>query len=622
MHVALSEDGRRTTHSRRGPWPQRFPALTPVSNLIKEWVATPIGIYAQPLIRVFHPGGDDSAKPTEAQERQEQTVNAQTASWLLEVTSSLEDQTVAQNICCIDPTVCDLLSLHPRIGDRLLSLTVEAIHIYQNQPSKRSSSIAEQFGAAFYHIMLRYPRNHELWNQLGQRLPVGSFLAPRSAILLELADVLRGTKLKHARHKQSYSFRKVILHNTIVNFHDRWALEGRTTLMSSYDDAILSLLALHISLRIGKHADSMEIRIGEKLRNLAIRAYMGADLERNIADALPAVVSFIFYEGSDQIDGKWNAALICVAFLERIKLSIDRAALSPLLRETLSSFVRLSTVALGAFRALERTQPRGAYDTTTMESIYNTIQYAVIAAEQNPKSVDYYYLDDYLLESLEWAGIYGVPNLRSELEKYPRIVTWIASRLKPSPESKRDRWIAIIHANLTGLVHKRNLSVWEDAELGTHAVAYLRKVTSHPYLTRAVDIIRLLISLSVDCSTELLAAEIVNVVAEVSEAIIGWPRRAQYSRPNMYMELLDLLLKVWGATLHSWSVRSIRWPTDSTIRALSILMPHVFEAISQDVADGKVVGNTLEALPLLVDYLRKRKPEAAFMARGLDVSIN
>ncbi|KAG8893339.1 hypothetical protein FRC00_010659, partial [Tulasnella sp. 408] len=58
-------------------------------------------------------------------------------------------------------------------------------------------------------------------------------------------------------------------------FDDRWTFEGRRMLIASYDDAILSLLALQISLRIGKHAASMDIRIGQDLQNLATQAYTG-----------------------------------------------------------------------------------------------------------------------------------------------------------------------------------------------------------------------------------------------------------------------------------------------------------------------------------------------------------
>ncbi|KAG8891618.1 hypothetical protein FRC01_014604, partial [Tulasnella sp. 417] len=436
---------------------------------------------------------------------------------------------------------CDLLSFYPGIGDRLLSLTVEAVHTCQNQPSERNSSIAEQFATAFYHIMLCYPRNHELWNELCRRLPVGSYRARYGTILPMLENVLLRTNDTFFRDKHSYTFRKVILHSMIVNFHAQWAFTGRTILMSSYDDAILSLLALQISLRIGKYADSMEIRIGDKLRTLVLRAYMGADLERNIADALPALVSSIVSETSDQIEDKLNVAFICVAFLQRIKVSLVRGVPSPLLRETISSCL---PTLLGGFGTLKNRELEGArLATVALSSVYNTIQYAVVAAEKGHKYTGYGYLDDYLLGYLQWTSLYGPPELRSGLEKYPRIVAWIASKLKDSPDSKRDTWLRIIHTRLNWVVHRRNLTVWEDAELGTQAVRCLRKATANDHVTCAVDIIRLLISLSVDCSAELVAAEIVQAITEVPEAITGWPQWMQTLRPSIYMNLLDLILK-------------------------------------------------------------------------------
>ncbi|KAG8894143.1 hypothetical protein FRC00_009466 [Tulasnella sp. 408] len=427
----------------------------------------------------------------------------------------------------------------------------------------------------------------------------------------------------------------------IINFDDRWTLEGRRMLMASYDDAILSLLALQISLRIGKHAASMDIRIGQDLKNLATQAYIGANLDKNLADALPALASYIFSKTSPYPIDKPNAAFICIAFLERIKLSIDQRVLSPLLRETLSSclpqllsgfgtlesqeldMVRLSTVAIGCFRAL-RQLTLGSYDAITMEILCNTLQYAVVAADRSPKLADAISVDDYLLEFLEWVGLIVMPGsstLRSEMRKHPRIIARIAMALKASPEAKRGRWIHLINRNLTELVGKRNLSVWEDAELGTHAVGHLRKMVSYIDLTSPTIILRHLISLSVDCSTELLAAEIIDVIAEVSKTANRLPLWGLNSLQGVYMELLDLILKIWDAALRSRSVRSICWPADSTLDAMGILLPHVdkLEVFSRD---SRANFSSLPKLPLLVDYLRKRKPETAFIARNLDVSIN
>lgn len=366
------------------------------------------------------------------------------------------------------------------------------------------------------------------------------------------------------------------------------------------------------------------------------------NLDTNLADALPALATYIVSKTSHYPLDKTNAAFICIAFLERIKLSIAQRVLSPLLRETLSScllqllsgfetlgsqgfdVVRLSMVAIRCFRALRQSTP-GSYDAINMEILCNTLQYAVIAADRSPKLADSISVDEYLLESLEWVGSIVIPGqstLRSEMRKYPRIIARMAMALKASPEVNRRRWITLISRSLTELVDKRNLSVWEDAELGTHAVGHLRRVVSDLDLTYPSIIIRHLISLSVDGSTELLAAKIIDVIAEVSKNVSRWPLLwDQSSRKGIYMELLDLMLKVWDAALRSRFVRSICWPTDSTLEAMGILLPHV-DKLKILSRDSRVNFNSLPTLPLLVDYLRKRKPEAAFIARNLDVSIN
>ncbi|KAG9044922.1 hypothetical protein FS837_007309 [Tulasnella sp. UAMH 9824] len=210
------------------------------------------------------------------------------------------------------------------------------------------------------------------------------------------------------------------------------------------------------------------------------------------------------------------------------------------------------------------------------------------------------------------------PVSAGEVRKYPRIIARIAMALKASPTANKGRWMGLICASTTVFVGKRNLSVWEDAELGTHAVGHLRRAASYLHLTSTAGIVRRLISLSVDCSTELLAAEIIN---EVSKKANQWPLWGENPLQAIYMELLDLILKIWDAALRSKSVRSICWPTNGTLDALRILLPHVnkHKVFSRD---SRTNFSNLPTLSLLVDYLRKRKPETDFIARNLDISIN
>ncbi|KAG8946585.1 hypothetical protein FRC04_011563 [Tulasnella sp. 424] len=277
LHVALSEDGHRVVRSVRDRVLQR-PVLVRASGFIEKWVTTPIGTHAQPIIRIFKPSTPDNPESVEGNDRDQHLVNAQAASWLLEMTSSLEDQlTVAQNICFIDPTACDIPALHPGLWRRLLSLTAEAIRACQKQLTDRNRSVAEQFGNALYHLLLCYPRNHELWSQLKQELPVDLFQSRGAPILIELSYALWGVGIGNfpPLPRQSYSFRKMMLHNIVVDLQDQWLPGGGRTLNGPYDDAMLSLIGLQISLRIGKKAASMDIRIGQNLQDVASRAYLG-----------------------------------------------------------------------------------------------------------------------------------------------------------------------------------------------------------------------------------------------------------------------------------------------------------------------------------------------------------
>ncbi|KAG8998250.1 hypothetical protein FRB90_012345 [Tulasnella sp. 427] len=151
---------------------------------------------------------------------------------------------------------------------------------------------------------------------------------------------------------------------------DQWAFQGSGAFEDAYDDAILSLVALQISLRIGNQAASMAVRVGQNLRELASQAYLGFDLERNLGDALPAISNKACAPAGGLISRhQMQTAGIYAAFLGRIRLLAQKGTLSPPLEESLQSslpqlftmfrtltqynieFIRLSMVAFESLRS-------------------------------------------------------------------------------------------------------------------------------------------------------------------------------------------------------------------------------------------------------------------------------
>ncbi|KAG9043656.1 hypothetical protein FS837_009302 [Tulasnella sp. UAMH 9824] len=93
-------------------------------------------------------------------ESKEQIVTAQAACWLLRTTSFRADQVaVARFIRGLSKTACSLVFEDSITWRRLLSLTSEALDIFDSQPSEGNREVAEAFGLALCHVPLPLPED-------------------------------------------------------------------------------------------------------------------------------------------------------------------------------------------------------------------------------------------------------------------------------------------------------------------------------------------------------------------------------------------------------------------------------------------------------------------------------
>ncbi|KAG9002952.1 hypothetical protein FRB90_011282, partial [Tulasnella sp. 427] len=560
LDVALSEGGRRTPDSEgpRTPAPLTHPRLVEATEFVKKWIYPLVKVPVEMAAGSFNLNKTDFGNEPVEEYRQEMLANAQAANWLLETASTLDDQLiVAQNLCCIDPTVCDIPSLYPRVWNRLLSLTVHAIQTCHNDRSTRNVSIAEQFGTALYHMLLCYPQSHDLWGQVASRISQEDLRPPgRPEVSYDLLVLLRGLGRVPIRKDQSYSIRKALLHRNIVDLRDQWAIEGFGAFEGTYDDAVLSLVALQISIRIGNQAASMVVRVGQSLRDLASQAYMGADLERNLGDALPAISSRICTPVATQaVHHTIQTAGIYAAFLGRIQRLAQKGTLSPPLQESLRSslpqlftmfrtftrysleFIRLSMIAFKSLRSFWRVvYPRG-FDQTTIETFLAVIQYSIIGIDRRAHADRQFALDDYLLESLEWFRTKPIPLRWVKLAQFPHIVTFLFSSLRECSEIKSSRWLAVVYTHMGDLVQRQTMNLCKDAGLAGRAAASLKRIQG-PYVpAEGTSIIRHLLEISSDFHQELLDAEIVEACAEAAEA------RPTFAADASHNVLLDIILR-------------------------------------------------------------------------------
>ncbi|KAG9043655.1 hypothetical protein FS837_009301 [Tulasnella sp. UAMH 9824] len=97
---------------------------------------------------------------TQKLEASEQTVIVQAGCWLLQTTSNRGDQVAAaQFIRSLNKNACTLVFEDSRNWRRLLSLTCEALDIFDSQPSEGNREVAEAFGLAVCHVPRPLPED-------------------------------------------------------------------------------------------------------------------------------------------------------------------------------------------------------------------------------------------------------------------------------------------------------------------------------------------------------------------------------------------------------------------------------------------------------------------------------
>ncbi|KAG9043496.1 hypothetical protein FS837_009475 [Tulasnella sp. UAMH 9824] len=103
---------------------------------------------------------NQQSETTQKLEASEQTVIVQAGCWLLQTTSNRGDQVAAaQFIRGLNKNACTLAFEDSRNWRRILSLTCEALDIFDSQASEGNREVAAAFGLALCHVSLPFPED-------------------------------------------------------------------------------------------------------------------------------------------------------------------------------------------------------------------------------------------------------------------------------------------------------------------------------------------------------------------------------------------------------------------------------------------------------------------------------
>lgn len=192
-------------------------------------------------------------------------VKAQAACWLLETTSSPDDQLVAiRNLITLAPGASSFLIQNRYTYERILSLAIRFIRNWQEEPSTKTLLTAQQFSGALLHLFVGYPKHSANWTTMRERLSaqigVGTGEHPHGEHLsdyigLYLSDSAASYRINPASifPYNDYNMKVVTLSMIVLGDIPFWSFDRKDAWSAlwhlfgdKYDDTILALVALTI----------------------------------------------------------------------------------------------------------------------------------------------------------------------------------------------------------------------------------------------------------------------------------------------------------------------------------------------------------------------------------------
>lgn len=209
-----------------------------------------------------------------ARNRDKNVLNAETAGWLLAVTSKPEDLVVvAQNLCWLEFEAGGVILRDADSWRRLLCHGLDALQRWRDRPNENDRLTAEYIGAAIRRLLMEEDRDSARWKEVRNHFHEKVFHSKDQQNLSILKSTLLGTTdVWYAEVKDAeYDLRKCFLQMHIAE--GTKSKLGWTVLVGFVqdpcDDIILNLLAAFICARFEQGSNR------ERAQELSIKAYHG-----------------------------------------------------------------------------------------------------------------------------------------------------------------------------------------------------------------------------------------------------------------------------------------------------------------------------------------------------------
>ncbi|KAG8944260.1 hypothetical protein FRC04_002056 [Tulasnella sp. 424] len=601
-----------------------------------------------------------------------QVLNAEAACWLLEMTSDLADQlTVVQEICSMESAGYNVVLAHPAACRRLLNLTLDALQIWQDQPTPANRTRVERFGAALALVMLKCGES-ETWAK-----HLGPFLLDRrdlfvsaTASLDHLQYVLTGKFTRRPVASNVERSMMIVFLRTMILKEKKPLWAGLQYLTAQpYDDAIISLSVLAVAR--GFYRDGNVSNVQSSLPNQeplsgwtneAVetaawvthpRTTLLTNLNCAVSSGIPAwrsiskpsdVAAFLqlyaaFLRRLREYTPQKMTFGISLSLWETVPILVK--AINPQMGPNQMYRSRFSVEAVSLLKALDDRLTK--WDEHMHEGFWAGLLAAteMESALIGPNEFD----SEFIFETFTWY----LNKLRfgdhvMGLDQYPNLLDYFSSKLKQElAQNGNRRWQQLLSSSYSRRLFSthtdRIQNQWTERELGTYLVQWFQSTKTAEELRMCFNVIRDVVGTSAQRARKLMADGFASAAAAAMIQIreSSHPSGDDWSLRQQFVLMALILVWKWSqpATGKAWATVSLLSAISPAVIQLAGRMDAGLDSRSQPQMS--VQGSTISDLELdidrdlsacgdqlrrLIEDILRPQPVEALIARNLDVPLN
>ncbi|KAG8996974.1 hypothetical protein FRB90_012606 [Tulasnella sp. 427] len=544
---------------------------------------------------------DDVAEKKKDHERE--VANAQAALWLLEVTSSREDQSIAIRFLSTAPKVaCDAAMTSSERRSLILQLTLETVDFWRNEPGKETQEAVEHFARALCRVLPRAGNNGD-WRELtdlvqSRKRGLGiKLLRELSLSAREFTSIEQHPGNSETEKQREEYLLQCALLRAIVSTRDipvdtfQWTHLQFLIRNQDHDHSLLGLWAMLMWKGFG--ASDKHCR---KPRTFHRRESDDTDFPDSLACAVPAFKSIAHQARSDTSALTMLDAVdiysACIEKTTQLLRYLDRSYRERAVDATLDmldyfrqsafpdpgekqmlDFFISSLELLHSVHSIGLVSSKRKASRTDLEGIWYAIDSLTTAiGESTESSGRTARTVEYLVhKTLEWISDrlqaeFGVYPPMAGLEVHPRTVGYIVSRIHEETDQRftylayknRARWFTQASSSLR--------DVWMDAGFSSHLIEALKQPSSPEKSGYLVRILENVCEMSPDWRRRLVADGVLSAIANAILRIDTLRDDKALRWKHIQARMLRTLLFVWN---HRSNSPEIRWPTKEILDMLN-----------------------------------------------------